>query len=98
MRKKPSMHISGGWGVGVFWVEGCGKTPIEEVDKAPGSGRIPRRAVDDTARGSRVWNMEDLAGHTSNLLAYSKCSGQWKPLKRFKQRHNGLHSHFNRLF
>lgn len=56
--KKKSMHISGGWGGHVLgrrmW-----ENPrfTEEVDKAPGSGRIPRRAVNDTAReaGSGTW-------------------------------------------
>lgn len=96
--EKKIMHISGGWGnvLGRRMWENSRFTG--ELNKAPGSGRIPRRAVDGIAKGSRVWNMEDLAGHSSSFLAYSKCNGQWKPLKRFKQRHNGLYSHLNRLF
>lgn len=52
MRKK-SMHISRGWESVLARRMWENSRFAEEVSKAPGSGRIPRRAVDDIARESR---------------------------------------------
>lgn len=43
----------------------------EGLTEAPGSGGVLRRDMDDIAKESRVWNMEDLVGHNNNFLASS---------------------------
>lgn len=88
----------------MFWAERTARAPalmwensasIEELKEAPGFGNILRRGVEDSAKRSRVWIMEDLVGHSNN---FHRAMDHGKLWEGFKEQHDQLCSHFKRLF
>lgn len=82
----------------MFWAERTARAPAltwensvcaEELKEAPGSGNILRRGVEDIAKGSRVWIMEDPVGHSNNFHSAMNSGKLWEG---FKEQHGSVFS------